>query len=143
MALAVVTAFVVPAGAGHAQQAREGYARDAFGATNEQRADRGRAALDRQACVQRKAAQQARRMARQDRMFHQDLGPVLRDCRMRKVGENVAMGYPTGQSAVDDGWMRSRPHRRNLLDSDYRVMGLAARRSDDGQWYVAQVFGTR
>ena len=73
-------------------------------------------------------------------MCHQDLGPILRGCNLRTVGENVAYGYPSG-SAVIGGWMGSSGHRANILNSSYRLLGVGAVRSSDGRWYAAQVFG--
>ena len=72
-------------------------------------------------------------------MYHQDLGPILRECNLRTVGENVAYGYPSG-SAVMAGWMASSGHRANILNSSYRLLGVGAVQSSDGRWYAAQVF---
>ena len=115
---------------------------EAFTVTNVQRATRGRVPLRHQACVQKWAVRQARKMARQERMFHQDLARVAKDCRLSIAGENVAYGYSTGRSVVVDGWMKSAGHRANILKRDYRLMGIGARRAD-GTWYVAQVFGRK
>ena len=112
-----------------------------FGSSNHARRAHHRAAFRHQACVQRYAVRQAARMATQQRMFHQDLGPVLRNCHLRKAGENVAYGFGTGSSVVTDGWMRSPEHRRNLLDPDFRVLGSGARLGRNGLWYAVQVFG--
>jgi uncharacterized protein YkwD len=119
------------------------YARDAFRTTNNQREKHDRSVLRRHDCLQKYARRQARRMANQGRMFHQDLGPIQRDCGMSWVGENVAYGYPTGRSVVREGWMKSPGHRENILRRQFRRMGLAARRGDDGHWYAAQVFGRK
>lgn len=119
------------------------YARTAFKETNEKRANHHRVRLDRGRCLQRFAVRHAKRMANRERMFHQDLGPILRRCRMRMVGENVAKGYPTGRAVVNKGWMKSPGHRENLLRREYRKMGLAARKGDNGRWYACQVFGRR
>jgi uncharacterized protein YkwD len=135
--------WVVPAQAATPQAAtpEARYQSQAFAATNHQRVRHDRAELRKQDCVQRFAAKQARKQARQDRMFHQDLGPVLRTCGLSVAGENVAYGYPTGRSVVNDGWMHSEGHRANILNPRFRLMGIGARRSDSGRWYVAQVFG--
>lgn len=111
--------------------------------TNQVRAERDRVKLRSNACVQRFAVRQAKRMASQDRMFHQDLSPILATCGMRKVGENVAYGYATGVEVVLRGWMRSPGHRANILDREYRLLGSGARRSASGTWYAAQVFGRK
>jgi uncharacterized protein YkwD len=118
------------------------YQRQAFRATNRKREARDIRALGRNRCVQEWAVRQARKMANQQRMFHQDSGPVMRACGLSWYGENVAMGYPTGRAVVR-GWMHSRGHRENILRRQYRLMGLAARKGDDGRWYAAQVFGRK
>lgn len=148
--LAVLAAGLTPVAQGVAAPAPEAavtaqgrYQSQAFAATNRQRARHDRVAFRHQDCVQRFAVRQARRMARQERMYHQDLGPILRQCGLSTVGENVAYGYPTGRSVVDDGWMRSEGHRENILNPRFRLLGIGARKSDDGQWYAAQVFGRR
>lgn len=120
-----------------------GYQNQAFGATNRVRHHHERAGLRAQDCLQRFAERQARRMARQDRMFHQELRPILRQCDLTTAGENVAYGYPNGRSVVNDGWMNSEGHRENILNPGFRLMGMGARQSRDGTWYAAQVFGGR
>ena len=135
--LAPTAAAQMPA----AQTTAASYQRDIFSATNHQRRAHDRAALRHQACVQRKAVRQARRMAAREEMFHQDLDAVLRDCDLRSAGENVAVGFDDGRSVVVDGWMQSPPHRANILRGSFRLLGTGARRGDDGRWYAVQVFG--
>ena len=119
------------------------YGSSAFDATNEQRVKRDRRTLRPNVCLRKYAARQAQRMANQERIWHQDLQRILADCHMRWVGENVAAGFPSGRTVVDDGWMESRSHRENLLARKFRLMKVVARKGDDGRWYAAQVFGTR
>jgi uncharacterized protein YkwD len=119
------------------------YQRQAHNVTNNKREAHGLKELRRTDCVQRFAVRQAKRMAAQTSMYHQDLGPILKECGLNAVGENVAYGYPTGRSVVVDGWMKSEGHRANILNPAYRLMGIGARKGDDGRWYVAQVFGRR
>ena len=142
VAFAVAVLSLAPVTPVEAASPSARYAHAAFKETNEKRANHHRVRLDRNDCLQRFASRHARRMANRERMFHQDLGPILRRCRMRMVGENVAFGYPTGRAVVNRGWMRSSGHRANILKREYRKMGLAARKGG-GRWYVAQVFGTR
>ncbi len=127
--------FRQPAGSASAK-----YEADVVRATNAERTSRDLAALRTQACVDRFAEAQAARMAREQRMFHQDLGPILDECQLRTVGENVAAGYASGQ-AVTAGWMGSAGHRRNILTVDYRLLGVGAAKGANGVWYAAQVFG--
>ncbi|GAB3255608.1 CAP domain-containing protein [Nocardioides dilutus] len=119
------------------------YQRQAHNTTNKHREAHGLRELRRTDCVQRFAVRQAKRMAKQEEMFHQDLGPILEACGLNAVGENVAYGYPTGRSVVNDGWMNSPGHRANILNPDFRLMGIGARKGDNGRWYVAQVFGRK
>lgn len=119
------------------------YQRKAFNATNARRADHGRKELRKQDCIQGFAVRQAKAMAAKKEMYHQELGPILKQCGLNAVGENVAYGYATGRSVVNDGWMNSDGHRANILNPDFRLMGIGARQSKDGTWYVAQVFGRK
>ena len=118
------------------------YERSVHKRTNAQRTERDLVALRKQTCVQRFADRQARRMATQERMFHQDLGRVLEACDLARVGENVAVGYGSGRAVVK-AWMRSPGHRANILEKRYRLLGVGAARDDDGRWYAAQVFGRK
>ncbi|MET1059067.1 MAG: CAP domain-containing protein [Nocardioides sp.] len=133
--LVVLVGSPVPAQASAAGD----YANSAFRATNDRRAAHDLRRLNRADCLQDFARRQAKRMANQHRMFHQDLGPVMRTCKLSTAGENVAYGYSSGRATVR-AWMNSSGHRANILSRSYRGMGLAARKSG-GVWYVAQVFG--
>lgn len=118
------------------------YAQEAFQATNAERVAQGREELRKNRCLQKAAAYQARFMARREQLSHQALEPVARRCGLGSVGENVAYGFASG-TAVVKGWMDSDGHRANIMNPDFRLMGLAAHRAHDGRWYVAQVFGRR
>jgi uncharacterized protein YkwD len=98
-------------------------------------------ALSDQACVDKYAENQAARMAAESRMYHQEMGPIMNECNLRMVGENVAYGYRDG-AAVMVGWMNSPGHRANILNANYRLLGVGAAQSAQGRWYSAQVFGT-
>ncbi len=115
------------------------YASQARKATNAERTSRDLAKLQKSDCLQRFAASLAQKMANQGQIFHQQLGPIMRRCRLGAVGENVAFGFPDGQATVAN-WMTSPGHRSNILSRNYRLMGIAARKSGN-VWYVAQVFG--
>lgn len=141
-ALTAAVLAVAPAPA-DAAPAQATYQRTAFAATNGQRVHQDLKALTKQKCLQKFATQQAKRMAARQEMYHQDIGIMGRKCRLSAYGENVAYGYASGASVVRDGWMHSVPHRANILNQDYRLMAIGARRGSDGSWYVSQVFGRR
>ncbi len=144
-AAVVLTTLVAPGpveGAAHAGPAAD-YATAAVQATNAARAANGRKALKVDECLRGFAVKQARAMAAAEEMYHQDLGAVMQACHLVAAGENVAYGYPTGRSVVDQGWMRSEGHRANILSRGFRLVAVGARRDGDGTWYAAQVFGRR
>jgi uncharacterized protein YkwD len=117
------------------------YAQQAHRATNKARVANSLAKLSKDDCLKRYAVKQAKAMAAAREMFHQDLVPILTECKLGLTGENVAYGFPDGKSVVNDGWLNSAPHRANILNPAYQLMGIAARKGGDGKWYVSQVFG--
>ena len=138
---ALTTLALAPAVPAQAATPAGTYAHDAFVATNHQRVRHDRVKLTRSDCLQGFARMQARRMAHKQEIYHQDLQKILDTCHLNLVGENVASGFTSGRSVVDDGWMKSKDHRANILQRRYRGMAIAARKGDDGRWYVSQVFG--
>jgi uncharacterized protein YkwD len=139
--LALLVATGTSAAPAEAQTAETRYAQQAFVATNVNRAHSGLEALRKNKCLRRAAVRQATLMAQREEMFHQDLGALLDNCHLNTAGENVAYGYRSGKSVVNDGWMNSEDHRANILDPSFTLMGIGARKGHDGNWYVAQVFG--
>ncbi len=109
---------------------------------NAERADRDRVKLKKSKCLDRFAEKQARAMAARQVMFHQPMQPILDACHLSQVGENVAFGYTSGK-AVTKAWMSSPGHRKNLLNSRHRVIGLGAYQDSDGYWYVSEVLGRK
>ena len=110
--------------------------------TNDIRADHDKGKLAKRKCVKRFAKKQAKKMARQERMFHQALMPIATTCGLMGVGENVAMGFTSPQGVLD-AWMDSTGHRENILNGSFTMLGVGAKQSEDGTWYLAQVFGRK
>lgn len=54
-------------------------------------------------------------------------------------GENVAYGYET-EAEAESGWMGSEPHRANIENCDFSLMGFAFADSTSGVRYWTQVF---
>jgi uncharacterized protein YkwD len=145
LALACLAPTAAPAAARESlgTGAEATYASAAVRATNAARAEHDRRALHVSDCLRRFAVKQAEAMAAAGSMFHQDLGAVMDGCGLNTAGENVAVGFATGQSVVRQGWMNSAGHRANILSRSFRLVAVAARRDDGGAWYAAQVFGRR
>ena len=68
-------------------------------------------------------------------------------CSYWAVGENVAWGkkgslYAT-PTAIVASWMGSSAHRKNILKSTFRDVGVGIRTSNDGKWYYTLDLGRR
>ncbi len=79
-------------------------------------------------------------------MAHSGIGDGDPGSRIRATGftgawgENVATGQLTPEQVVSE-WMASPGHRRNILDPNYRRLGVAYGQAADGRTYWAQSFG--
>ena len=115
--------------------------------TNVQRKKAGRSELllNDKLCA---AAQfQADDMQKQNYFAHQrsggpDLGARVERTgyNFRTVGENIAMGQPTA-AVVMNSWMNSPGHRANILNPDFREIGVAFTKDPKGRILWVQVFG--
>ncbi|MGW0706907.1 CAP domain-containing protein [Streptomyces sp. NPDC002643] len=54
-------------------------------------------------------------------------------------GENIARGQATAE-AVMDAWMNSAGHRANILNCDFKTLGVGVHMADGGPWWT-QDFG--
>jgi hypothetical protein len=94
-------------------------------------------------------------MARTDRYGHQADGRQPSERADAQgyahclIGENIAFAQRDSgfdaeglASRVFDGWSRSPPHRRNMLDGDMTEIGIATAQSPhSGRHYAVQLFG--
>ncbi len=55
-------------------------------------------------------------------------------------GENIAYGQPDPAHVVDE-WMHSPPHRENILNCTFTVIGVGVNFGANGPWWT-QVFAT-
>lgn len=91
------------------------------------------------------AREQSKLMAEARTLSHQVNGRSfeirLRDSKYisRGAGENCAEGAGTPKEAVAD-WMQSPGHKANILNADYREIGVGLVRSSEGRPYYTQVF---
>ena len=139
---AVMSTVLITALPASAAVSSSTYERQAESRTNVKRVERDRVALKHSSCVDRHAESHARWMARNQKLKHQSLRPILKRCKLTGVAENIAYGYTSGNRVVT-AWMKSPGHRKNLLNSKMRYVGVAAVKDGNGRWWVAQVLGTR
>ncbi len=93
------------------------------------------------------ARSHAANMARQGKLEHTLDGKDAADrvkaagFAFRRMGENIAWNQKLPADTVA-GWMASPGHKQNILNADYTHVGVAVARSDKGEPYWVQVFGT-
>ncbi|MBY0527157.1 MAG: CAP domain-containing protein [Gemmataceae bacterium] len=58
------------------------------------------------------------------------------------AGENIAMTPKLSPTQAMQVWMKSPPHKANILNEKFEEFGVAMGRGVDGKYYYTQVFGT-
>lgn len=128
LALSVVLGMVAP-------EAQAGWAprRDMLTWMNGARHDRGAVALDRVWVLRHMADEHSRDMAHEGRIFHTtNLAYKLRIVSWSCAGENVGVGQKL--RSLFEGFMDSDAHRANILNRDFRDVGIGIYRSDGLLW---------
>ena len=138
--LSALALVVVPAAPSSFAMSTSTFDKRLHDQTNDARKNHDLRALKRGSCLDRYAQRQAQRMAKQQRMYHQDLSVVLKRCKARTVGENVAYGFTTPKANIR-GWMNSTGHRRNMLSRKFSRLGIGVAKDKKGRTYTVQVFG--
>ena len=57
-----------------------------------------------------------------------------------RSGENV--GYNTDFNGLHSGWMKSPPHKENILSPNYTLVGIGVVRGQDGVYWATQDYAT-
>jgi uncharacterized protein YkwD len=105
---------------------------------NAARSDRGIVALDMGWRLRILADDHSRQMAAQGRIFHSpSLAARLRFVSWRIAGENVGVGGSMWR--LYEAFMRSAPHRANILGQGFRRVGVGMYRHDGFMW-VTMIF---
>jgi uncharacterized protein YkwD len=102
---------------------------------NAVRAAHGRRPLSSEACTDGAAERWSRRLEDADSFVHQSMSHVLDLCHATYAGEVLAKGVLTPRLVVRL-WMQSPGHRRVLLSSSPRRIGIAAEPQAGGVWLV-------
>jgi uncharacterized protein YkwD len=107
--------------------------RDMLGWMNDARNDRGARDLDRGWRLRRMADEHSRQMATEGRIFHTaSLGSKLTFVSWSVAGENVGAGG--SMRSLYDAFMKSDPHRDNILRRGYRRVGIGVYAHDGFVW---------
>jgi uncharacterized protein YkwD len=120
------------------------YEKQVVKATNSYRASHDKVAVKHQKCVDRWAESQARWMADRQVMKHRNgrLQKIMKACKLTGASENIAWNFSSGNKTVS-AWKRSSGHAKNMRAGKMRYIGVGAVKDSSGEWWVAQVFGTR
>jgi uncharacterized protein YkwD len=140
LAFAAASMLAGPLADPAAASASSTYESEVIKYANVDRTRRDLAKLSPSVCLDSFAESWARNMATKQRMYHQELGPILSKCKLSQVGENIAFGYQSGKS-VTKAWLASPPHKANLLNKRHRLIGVGAVRDKNGYWWVSEVLG--
>lgn len=108
--------------------------------TNDARAEHGRSALALNAKLSRYAKAHSRQMAEEGRLFHsEDLAAVLDGLEWTVGGENVGVG--SSLTDLQDAFLASKPHRRNILRKAYDHAAIGIVKSDGNLWVTVIFYG--
>jgi uncharacterized protein YkwD len=102
---------------------------------NQERAKRGKAKLRVHTCTDSLSERWSRHLADTGQFYHQSLSPFFSRCHARYAGETLARGVVEPRTVVRL-WMQSAPHRRVMLSSSPRRVGVAAVLDHNGTWVV-------
>ncbi|MFE9425006.1 sigma-70 family RNA polymerase sigma factor [Kitasatospora sp. NPDC006697] len=122
--------------------AQADYVRQVLELVNVQRSQHGCGPLTANSKLQLAAQRQSDDMAARQFFDHTNpdgLGPRQRieaaGYRWSTWGENIARGQ-ADPASVMDGWMNSPGHRANILDCDFREMGVGVHFGTGGPWWT-------
>jgi len=107
---------------------------------NDDRADRDRAALELDLELSRYAKKHSQDMADAGVLFHtSDLAAKLKGKHWSIGGENVGMG--SNLQDLEDMFMASAPHRRNILNREFDHFAVGVVESDGNFWVTVIFYG--
>lgn len=139
---AMLLAGVGPfAGDANAEE-RYGRRRQMLGLTNEDREQRDRRELDFAAALSKYAKSHSEAMARRGYLFHSSedqLRAVLNGYDWSIAGENVGLGGSL--ESLENAFMESRLHRKNILRREFIRAAVGVVREDDRLWVTVIFYG--
>ncbi len=107
--------------------------------TNRDRKQRDKAVLSLDQRLSRYAKRHSRDMAKKGYLFHtSDLAAKLKGVDWSIGGENVGVG--SSLDSLEDAFMRSKEHRKNILRQTFDHTAIGVVRDDDGRLWVTVIF---
>ena len=106
---------------------------------NQERTERGLDPLKLDDTLVEYASNHAAWMAKKNTLQHSNISNLLG--KFRTVGENIAWNQDD-ENTVIIAWMNSKPHRANILNAKFKLIGFGMSRNSKGQPYWCSVFGS-
>ena len=106
---------------------------------NRERARRGLRKLTLETCTDHYSGRWSQHLSDTSSFYHQSLKPFFEQCGARYAAETIAWGVWTPRTTVT-AWLRSTGHRRILLSTKPRRIGIGAVLSPEGHWVVTANF---
>ena len=106
---------------------------------NRERAKRGLRKLQIEGCTDGFATRWTQHLVDTSSFYHQPIRPILDQCHARYASEMIGWGTSAPRTMVT-AWMKSSGHRRLLLSSKPRRIGVGAILNSQGQWIVTVNF---
>lgn len=139
-ATTTTTAAPPPAGPGRLPAVEA----DVVPLTNADRSAHGLVPLSRNACLDAAASRYAEQLARSGVLAHQPgASAAVRDCRPDSAwGDNVGTSQPCSAGVLEEKWITSPSHRRNILAGEFRQIGVGAWTDATGACWVQVLFSS-
>lgn len=106
---------------------------------NEARGQHDRPPLKLNVSLSRKAFRHSHRMADQGSLVHSDLPAMLEPFHWQMGAENI--GYGGSILHIQQMFMKSGPHRRNLLNRNFDRIGIGVVRTEETVWVTLVFYG--
>jgi uncharacterized protein YkwD len=146
VAIAVgITACTPPAPATSTGGPSDPYLSSLFQALNNDRAASGLPALTWSPQLAGLAGAWAVNMGNANNLYHQSLSAIISSpdyASYHTLGENILVGPGSMTPAdMEAAWMASAPHRANIQNGSFNIVGIGVYRGPDGRLWAVQDFG--
>jgi uncharacterized protein YkwD len=139
IAVALTASLTLAGPATVASAGAKAEAKQVLGLHNTERKDHNARALSMDAAIARYAKRHSRHMAKKGYLYHtSSLARVLDNRRWSIAGENVGVGGDL--ETIEEAFMASTPHRKNILRRSYDEAGIGVYKDDRGLYWVTVIF---
>lgn len=96
--------------------------------------------LNKIAVIKAKDMAKTKKMSHTSKKFGATFNLIKKEkIHFTKAAENIASGHKTPKFVVER-WLKSKGHRKNILERDYKFIGIGKATDSDGKIYWVQLF---